>query len=140
MTMRRVILVSAVLAILIGGVVAAMHHEADTLIALDKEWGAAAQGQEAVDVIKRIIADDVLAIGAAGLGSKAAMIAEAQSDEAPTGPYEADKYDVKFLSDEIAVMVHHAGDPEPHWSLHVWQKKADSWMVVASASAPEAED
>ncbi|MCH7665301.1 MAG: nuclear transport factor 2 family protein [Acidobacteria bacterium] len=136
--MKRVVVVSAVLVTLIAGLAVAMHHETDALIELDKEWGSAALGQDAVDAINRIISDDVMAIDADGLGSKAAMIEAAQEDDAPTGPYMADNYEVKFLTDDVAVMVHHAGDPDPHWSLHVWQKKDDKWTVVATASAPEA--
>ncbi len=136
--MNRAVVVSAVSLTLVVGLAVAMQHETDALIKLDKEWGAA-QGQEAVDAISRIISDDVLAISAAGLGSKAAMIEAAQGEDAPTGPYMADNYEVKYLTDDVAVMVHHAGDPDPHWSLHVWQKTGEKWTVVASASAPEAE-
>jgi len=138
--MNRKVVISAVLVTLLAGLAVAMHHETDALIELDKEWGAAAQGEEAVAAINRIVSDDVLAIGVNGLGSKEAMIEATQGDDAPTGPYMADNYEVKFLTDDVAVMVHHAGDPGPHWSLHVWQKKGEKWMVVASASAPEAED
>jgi hypothetical protein len=124
---------------LVAGIAIAMHHENDALIALDKEWGAA-QGQEAVDALKRIIAEDVIAMSGGGIGSRADMIAEAQSADAPTGPYVADDYMVKMITDDIAVMTHHAGDPDPHYSLHVWQKKGGKWVVVASASAPETKD
>ena len=137
--MNRAVVISAVLLTLLAGLAVAMHHETDALIKLDKEWGAA-RGQEAVDAISRIISDDVLAIGVVGLGSKATMIEAAQDEDAPTGPYTADNYEVKFLTDDVAVMVHHVGDPGPHWSLHVWQKKGEKWTVVASANAPEAED
>ena len=138
--MNRAVVFSAVFVTLIAGLAVAMHHETDALIKLDKEWGAAVQRQEAVDAISRIISDDVLQIGVDGLVSKAAMIEAAQGEDAPIGPYMADNYEVKFLTDDVAVMVHHAGDPNPHWSLHVWQKKGEKWTVVASASAPEAKD
>lgn len=138
--MNRTVFIGAVAVALVAGLAIGMHHETEALVELDKEWGAAAQGQEAVDAIKRIIADEVVAISPEGLGSKAAMLEAAQSDDAPTGPYMADSYDVKFLTDDVAVMVHHAGDPDPHWSLHVWQKQGETWKVVATASAPEAED
>ncbi len=138
--MSRAVVLSAMVVTLLAGLAVAMQHGTDALIQLDKEWGAAAQGQEAVDAINRIVSDDVLAIGVGGRGSKAAMIEAAQADDAPTGPYLPDSYEVKFLTEDVAVMVHHAGEPDPHWSLHVWQKKGEAWMVVASASAPEAED
>ncbi|MGB6334093.1 MAG: nuclear transport factor 2 family protein [Thermoanaerobaculia bacterium] len=138
--MNRTIVIGTVALALVAGIAIAMHHENDALIALDKEWGAAAQGQEAVDAITRIIAEDVIAMSGDGIGSRADMIAEAQSADAPTGPYKADSYEVKMITDDIAVMTHHAGDPDPHYSLHVWQKKGGKWVVVASASAPETKD
>ena len=119
-----------------AAIAVAAHHEGEALITLDKEWGAAAQGQEAVAALKKIIADDVVQLSGTGVGSKAAMIEDAQSDDAPTGPYLADNYSVKMLSDDVAVMTHHAGDPDPHWSMHVWQMKDGKWQVVASATVP----
>ena len=137
--MHRTIVIGSIVLALVAGIAIAMHHENDALIALDKERGAA-QGQEAVDALKRIIAEDVIAMSGGGIGSRADMIAEAQSADAPTGPYVADDYMVKMITDDIAVMTHHAGDPDPHYSLHVWQKKGGKWVVVASASAPETKD
>ena len=127
-----------VLALAIVAVIAvAAHHEGEELIALDKEWGAAAPGEAAVSAIKKIIADDAVVISGTGIVSKADMIEEAaQPDDSPAGPYMADHFSVKMLSDDIAVMTHHAGDPDPHWSMHVWQKKDGGWQVVASATVP----
>ena len=133
-----VMLCAAVLVVAVGVAVAA-HHEGAELIELDKEWGSAAQGQEGVAAMKKIISEDVVQISGDGMGSFASMIAEAEAPDAPTGPYEADNYGVKYLTDDIAVMTHHAGDPEPHWSMHVWQKIDGKWMVVASSSTPAAE-
>jgi len=121
---------------IVAAIAVAAHHEGEELIALDKEWGAAAQGQATVDAIKKIIADDVVAISGTGVGSKADMIEAAEADDAPTGPYVADHFSVKMIADDIAVMTHHAGDPDPHWSMHVWQKKDGGWQVVASATVP----
>jgi hypothetical protein len=137
--MNRTIVMGTIVLALVAGIAIAMHHENDALIALDKEWGAA-QGQEAVDALKRIIAEDVIEMSGGGIASRADMIAEAQSADAPTGPYVADSYKVKMISDDVAVMTHHAGAPDPHYSLHVWQKKGGKWVVVASASAPETKD
>jgi Domain of unknown function (DUF4440) len=134
--MRRAIVVGAVFVTLVAGLAVAMSEDSEALIELDKQWGAAAQGQEAVDAIDRIVAADVVAISPDGLGTKEDMIAQAQGADAPIGPYMADNYDVRFLSDDVAVMVHHAGEPAEHWSLHVWQKKDGAWQVVASATAP----
>ena len=134
--MKRIGIMMVLALAIVAAIAVAAHHEGEELIALDKAWGAAAQGQAAVDAIKKVIADDVVAISGAGVGSKADMIEDAQSDDAPTGPYVADHYSVKMLSDDIALMTHHAGDPGPHWSMHVWQKKDGGWQVVASATVP----
>ncbi len=136
--MKKTIVLATVAVTVVAGFAIAMHHETDALVELDKQWGAAAQREAAVEMIRKVVADDVLAISPQGLGSKADMIEAAQGDDAPTGPYVADGYDVRFLTEDVAVMVHHAGEPGPHWSLHVWQKKDDAWMVVATATAPDA--
>jgi hypothetical protein len=137
--MKRTILMGTVALALVAAIAIAAHHEKDQLVALDKEWGAA-QGKEAVDALKRIIAEDVIEMSGGGIATRADMIAEAQSADAPTGPYVADSYEVKMITDDVAVMTHHAGAPDPHYSLHVWQKKGGKWVVVASASAPETKD
>jgi hypothetical protein len=138
--MNRAVVIGTVLVVLVAGIAIAAHHEKDQLVALDKEWGAAAQGQEAVDALNRIIAEDVISMSGGGIASRADMIAEVQSADAPTGPYVADSYKVKMITEDVAVMTHHASDPDPHYSLHVWQKKGGKWVVVASASAPEVTD
>lgn len=105
-------------------------HGADKLIAMDKAWGEATSGA----AIDAMIADDILSISAEGLADKAAMLAA--QDEPLEGPYIAGDYQVKFLSDDIAVMVHSSGGEQPHWSMHVWQKADGKWVVKATASAP----
>ena len=79
------------------------------------------------------------AIGANGIGNKEAMLEQAASAEPATGPYEASDYKVRFLADDIAVMVHSTPMPEPHWSMHVWQKVDGKWRVAATAAVPVAE-
>jgi hypothetical protein len=106
--------------------------ESDALMQLDKAWGEAA-GPEA---LQPILADDILALGPEGVGSKADMLEAAASDEAPTGPYVAGDYEVRFLDDDTAVMIHSAGAPDPHWSMHVWQKQDGNWQVAATATVP----
>ena len=105
-------------------------HGADKLIAMDKAWGEATSGA----AIDAMIADDILSISAEGLADKAAMLAA--QDEPLEGPYIAGDYQVNFLSDDIAVMVHSSGGEQPHWSMHVWQKTDGKWVVKATASAP----
>ncbi len=134
--MKRIGIMTVLVLAIVAAIAVASHHEGEALIALDKEWGAAAQGQAAVTAIKRIIADDVVAISGTGIGGKVNMIEDAQSDDAPIAPYVADHYSVKMLSDDIAVMTHHAADPDPHWSMHVWQNNDGDWQVVASATVP----
>lgn len=106
--------------------------ESDTLIKLDKVWGEAAGPAD----LEPLLADKILALGTDGVGSKAEMLEAAADDGAPAGPYVAGDYQVRFLSDDIAVMVHSAGGPEPHWSMHVWQKHDGKWQVAATATVP----
>ena len=114
---------------------AAHADKTEKLIQLDKEWGES-QGP---DALEGLIADNVVTLGPDGLVDKAQMLEAAASDDAPTGPYTAGDYDVRFLSKHIAVMVHSAGEPDPHWSMHVWQKMDDKWQVVANATVPTEE-
>ncbi len=111
---------------------AANADESDALVQLDKEWGEA-DGPEAIEPL---LADNIVVIGLEGVGSKAQMLEAAESDDAPTGPYVAGDYDVRFLSEDVAVMIHSAGEPDPHWSMHVWQKRDGKWQVAATATVP----
>ena len=91
--MKQIGIMMVLVLAFVAAIAVASHHEGEELIALDKEWGAAAPGQAAVKAIKKIIADDVVAISGTGVGSKANMIEDAaQSDDAPIGPYVADHY------------------------------------------------
>ncbi|MCH1490968.1 MAG: hypothetical protein L7T24_00295 [Luminiphilus sp.] len=107
----------------------AIADGAESLIALDKQWGSA--GGPA-----GYVAEDVMGIGPGGLVSFSDMVAAAATtaDE----DYVVSGYQVKFLSDDIAVMVHTAAGSDPHASLHVFQKQGENWIVVATASAPDA--
>jgi len=137
--MRTRLIVSCILCVaLLAAVAYAAHHETDALIELDKKWGSAV-GDQAPATLDEILADDLLAITGNGVQDKAAMIAESTAEDAPTGPYVAGDYKVQFLDDNTAIMVHSTGDPDPHWSLHVWKKKDGKWQVVGSASTPKAE-
>ena len=126
----RTIIVSAICLVMTGTV--ANAGESDTLVQLDKKWGEA-QGSEAMEAL---IADNIVTLGSEGVIGKAQMLEAAASDDAPSGPYTAGDYDVRFLSEDIAVMVHSAGEPDPHWSMHVWQKRDGKWQVAASATVP----
>jgi hypothetical protein len=126
----RTIIGSVICLVMTGSV--ANANESDTLVQLDKEWGEA-QGP---DAIKALIADNIVTLGSEGMVGKAQMLEAAANDDAPTGPYTAGDYDVRFLSEDIAVMVHSAGKPDPHWSMHVWQKRDGKWQVAASATVP----
>ncbi len=114
---------------------AANAGDSDALIQLDKDWGSTAGADDA----GHFLADDIVALDSTGVTGKAEMIEAAASADAPTGPYVAGDYKVHFLSHDIAVMVHSAASPDPHWSMHVWQKKDGKWLVAATASIPVAE-
>ena len=109
--------------------------DSDALIQMDKDWGSAPASDDA----GRFLSDDIMALDSTGVTGKAEMIEAAASADGPTGPYVAGDYEVRFLSHDIAVMVHSAASPDPHWSMHVWQKKDGKWQVAATASIPVAE-
>ena len=106
--------------------------DTNTLIELDKKWGES----EGAETLASLLSDDILAIDVEGLGGKAEMLAAADEAEPTTGAYDAGDYQVNFLGDDVAVMVHSTRTPEPHWSMHVWQKLDGEWRVTATASVP----
>ena len=109
--------------------------DSDALIELDKQWGSA----NSAEAVKRFVSEDLIAINPAGVSGLAEMLA-AQAEAAPADEtYVAADYQVKFLSDDIAVMVHTATGEQAHSSMHVYQKQDDTWLVVATASAPKGE-
>ncbi len=124
-------MIACVFCLLMAGTMA-NADESDALVQLDKEWGQAG-GPEALEAL---LADNILALGLEGVASKAQLLEAAANDDAPTGPYVAGDYDVRFLSKDVAVMVHSAGEPDPHWSMHVWQKRDGKWQVAATATVP----
>lgn len=101
----------------------------DDLIAMDKQWGMA--GGPA-----GYVSEDVIGIGPTGVVNFGNLVADAAANANVDEEYVVSGYQVKFLSDDIAVMVHTAAGSDPHASLHVIQKQGDAWLVVATASAP----
>jgi hypothetical protein len=101
----------------------------DDLIAMDKQWGMA--GGPA-----GYVSEDVIGIGPTGVVNFGNLVADAAANANVGEEYVVSGYQVKFLSDDIAVMVHTAAGSDPHASLHVIQKQGDAWLVVATASAP----
>ena len=129
MTMTKIL--GCVTWLIVAGAVA-NADESDALVMLDKEWGQA----ESAAAVEPLLADDLVALDSDGVGDKAQILEAADSDDAPPGPYVAGDYDVRFLSEDVAVMVHSAGEPNPHWSMHVWQKRDGKWQVAATATVP----
>lgn len=101
----------------------------EDLIAMDKQWGMA--GGPA-----GFVAEDVIGIGPTGVVDFSDLVADAAANANAGEEYVVSGYQVKFLSDNVAVMVHTAAGSDPHASLHVIQKQGDAWLVVATASAP----
>ena len=96
---------------------------------MDKQWGMA--GGPA-----GYVSEDVIGIGPTGVVNFGNLVADAAANVNVGEEYVVSGYQVKFLSDDIAVMVHTAAGSDPHASLHVIQKQGDAWLVVATASAP----
>jgi hypothetical protein len=82
------------------------------------------------------VSEDVIGIGPTGVVNFGNLVADAAANANVGEEYVVSGYQVKFLSDDIAVMVHTAAGSDPHASLHVIQKQGDAWLVVATASAP----
>ena len=129
--MRTTKILGSILGLLVFAGIA-NADDTDALIELDKKWGESV----GADALAPLLSDDILAIDVEGLGGKAEMLAAADEAEPATGAYDAGDYKVQFLSDDVAVMVHSTGVPEPHWSMHVWQKLDGEWRVTATASVP----
>jgi len=115
------------------------------LISLDKQWGQAGGDNAKLD---KIIADNVLAVGPKGEAQgKQELIATnaAASAGVQNASYEADEYKFEMLSPDVVVMTHRGTTKgtqdgkdvtESHRSLHVFQKQAGGWRVVANAQLP----
>jgi ketosteroid isomerase-like protein len=115
------------------------------LIALDKQWGQAGADTAKLD---KIIGDNILAIGPKGEAQgKQELIAAntATSAGVQNASYEADEYKFEMLSPDVVVMTHRGTTKgtqdgkdvtESHRSLHVFQKQAGGWRVVANAQLP----
>jgi len=115
------------------------------LISLDKQWGQAGGDAAKLD---KIIGDNVLAVGPKGEAQgKQELIATntATSAGVQNALYEADEYKFEMLSPDVVVMTHRGttkgtqdgkGMTELHRSLHVFQKQAGGWRVVANAQLP----
>lgn len=114
----------------------ASADDTDTLIELDKKWGES----EGADALASLLLDSIITISADGLSDKAAMLDQAENAEPAAEPYEPSNYKVQFLSDDVALMVHSTPPPEPHWSMHVWQKVDGEWRVAANANVPVGEE
>jgi ketosteroid isomerase-like protein len=115
------------------------------LISLDKQWGQAGGDAAKLD---KIVGDNVLAIGPKGEAQgKQELIATntATSAGVQNASYEADEYKFEMLSPDVVAMTHRGTTKgtqngkevtESHRSLHVFQKQAGGWRVVANAQLP----
>ena len=125
-------ILSAALLLAVG---IAQADETDTLVKLDKKWGES----RGADALAPLLSDDVMAVTAEGAGGKKEMLADADANPPPDGPYQAGDYEVRFLTDDIAIMTHSSSGEDPHHSLHVWEKVGGKWKVAATAAVPLAE-
>jgi hypothetical protein len=133
--MRKSIVFAGAALLLATSTAAHAGGDADALIELDKAWGETRDAASLGD----LLADELVALSPEGNLSKAGLIEESTSAEAPEGPYTSADYVVKFISDDVAVMTHSTSGEESHWSMHVWQKQNGAWKVAATASIPAAE-
>ena len=125
MKINKIIFI-AILTILTGNLFAG---DSDALIKLDKEWGST-EGTGA-----EFISKDLIAIGTDGIFGFKEMTT-IDPDAPPPGKYASGDYKVKYLSKDIAILVHSTKGDNAHVSMHVYQKQGDKWLVAATASAP----
>ena len=104
----------------------------DDLIKLDKEWGVANLKADKSELGK-IYANDMFAVTPEGVLTRTQMLEGAEPADSTN--YITSDYKVKMLGDDIAVMAH-KGDG--YRSLHVFQKQGSGWLVVATATIPDA--
>jgi hypothetical protein len=116
-----------------------------TLISLDKEWGAAGADAAKLD---KIIGDNLLAVSSKGeVQDKKQLVADnvATSTGVTNASYMPDEYRFEMLSPDVVVMTHRATSKgtqngkevtESHRSLHVFQKRDGRWQIVANAQIP----
>ncbi len=133
--MHRTWIIWILAAIVVVPFVGAAGDATETLVELDKKWGEAGiKGDTAA--LRGLLADELIAISPGGLRGKPDLLADAESPPEGATTYEASDYEVRFLDEKTAIMVHRVGDPDPHWSLHVWVKRDGRWQVVANANTP----
>lgn len=121
------------LAVVVAAVAMAVPlQDQEMLIALDRQWGEAGMKGDKAGVAE-LVADDAVDVETNGILNKAQAIAAVEPSDDPNAMYEASDFQVKSLGADIAIMTH--STPE-HYSLHVWQKRGESWLVVATASVP----
>ena len=130
---KRYVVASAVLLLMAGSV--AYAGDAGNLIELDKMWGETSDAGK----LDSLLSDEIVVLDQDGNGTKASVIENATNADAPSEPYTAGDYVVKFISDDVAIMTHSTAGAEQHWSMHVWQKDGGEWKVAATASIPAAE-
>jgi hypothetical protein len=111
---------------------AAPLQDEEALIALDKQWGEAGMKGDKAGVGK-LVAEDAVDVEPNGILDKAQAVAAVEPPDDPNARYEASDYQVKLLGADIAIMTHSTQD---HHSLHVWQKRGGTWLVVATATVP----
>ena len=117
----------AILTMLTGSLFAG---DSEALIKLDKQWGST-EGTGA-----EFISKDIIAIGPKGIGGFKEITTIIANAPAPTGKYAASDYKVKYLSKDIAILVHSTKGDNAHVSMHVYQKQGDKWLVAATANSP----
>lgn len=106
------------------------------LIALDKQWGESGVKGETT-VARKLLADKVVSVTAAGVRGKAGELADMKPE--PAGArYEPTDYKVTFINPDTAIMTHGTKGADAHYSLHVWSRKGGTWQIVATSTTPMA--
>jgi hypothetical protein len=104
----------------------------DDLIALDKEWGVANLKADTA-ALDKIYSDDMIAVTPQGMLTKAQMLENLTP--ADSTDYKTSDYSVQMIGDDRAIMAHQG---DGYRSLHVFEKRGSTWVVIATATVPDA--
>ncbi len=131
--MKTIPLAAAALAVAFGAGTVLANDDADHLIKLDKRWGNAKKA----DDLKPLLAEKFIAVSPDGLGDRKDAMDDMKENGPPDQPYKSGDYKVRFIDDDVAVMIHSASDGDDKWwSMHVWRKHDGKWKVFATSSTP----
>ena len=118
-----------------------------TLVKLETGSWNAWKARDA-EYFKTFLSDDHLELGPRGPAGRAMVIASVASPKCVVNNFEIDRFTMRVLSPDTAVLVYHAKQdtkcngtsvPSPVWATSVYVKRGDRWLNAVYEHAPAAE-